>query len=320
MPIKRVSVVPILSVLFALPASQAFASGQNNCSVAEIVLNAQEIIAEVDGFNHQTRAQERAYSHLQSALRPFTGSRPAPDLDNPEDVELTDTAQMIIDAASTGQHNRGKLCRATQMTNRALSWLEDNQTSTQNPPVPTYAVGDVGPRGGIVISTSNGGISGFEVAIEDAVVMSGASVGQPTVDWGCANTDVMEITNIATGFTVTDIGSQGDANGESNTDAIVINCDSSLNFTSGMTAADVASNFSGWSDGMGGGSLPNLEELFLIHEYDQEFGVLELTLGGYWSSSEVDATMAWTIRPESGPFVAPFSKSQTFAVRAISYF
>ena len=187
---------------------------------------------------------------------------------------------------------------------------------------PVYVVGGEGPRGGIVIETFNGGTSGWEVALTDAMLAS----GQMTYDWGCLGIDVAGIVNIDpasidTNTLPADLESTGDANGEANTDEILDNC-TTAGPTFTTTAALGAANYDEWSDMMGGGSLPNLLELYMIYEYDlSNGGVLGLTGERYWSSSEADADMSWLVNVDTGTII-PSTRTKTSLnkVRAISYF
>jgi len=185
--------------------------------------------------------------------------------------------------------------------------------------VVTYAVGDVGPRGGIVMAVNAAGTSGWEVALSDAVLPS----GQATFDWGCSGEDIPGIVNIAStgpgSASPAEVATDNDDGGNLNSLEILLSCNSLYGFTT--TAASGAANETVWPDGSIGGSLPNRRELYTIYLYQ----LSNSNLGGfsaarYWSSSETDADSAWTINFTGGDDIFSRDKSTTEAVRAISYF
>lgn len=185
-----------------------------------------------------------------------------------------------------------------------LSIPDAPQCDVVMPPVVTYMIGDIGPRGGIVIDVNADGTSGYEVAPTDVVLPS----GQSKFDWGCSGTVLFN--------GATDLG-----NGEVNTDAILAEtCNTSaFNFTT-TAATAVAANYV-WPDLMNGGSLPNLAEMQAIYAYDLatgSVGLFSIDNTSYWTSSEVDANSASSLRIDT--LVGPRSKGSLLQVRAISYF
>lgn len=176
-----------------------------------------------------------------------------------------------------------------------------NQTDTPTPPEfltgQTFNLGGVGPSGGIVYFLEGGGSvgnSGIEAAPNDAAIEG----VQERFGWGCdggnefvAPIDLSSVENLS-GSTLFDSNS-----GSFNSAQIISgNCTPS---NGGVSAAQAAVDVI-WPDGTTGGFLPNREELLWLRDFvlGNSGGVLSDSLlpGRYWSSSEVDATSAWTVR------------------------
>jgi hypothetical protein len=127
----------------------------------------------------------------------------------------------------------------------------------------SYAIGDVGPAGGIVFHVTDGGLHGLEAA----------TVDQASIQWGCYLTAIW-------GASGTVVGT-----GEQNTADIIAGCP-------GTTAASVAAAYGpGWY-------LPSMEELTLLlaQRIRGSLGVV----GGwnftyYWSSSQFSHTRAFLV-------------------------
>jgi hypothetical protein len=160
-----------------------------------------------------------------------------------------------------------------------------------------YAIGDIGPAGGIVFDVTPDGLNGLEAAPVDQV---------PT-PWNCDGTNVEGVENIEF------VEAVDPNSGAANTPLIAVQCPGDATNAAVLAAVYV------WPNGQTGGFLPNKEELDLL--YDQK--VAEV-VGGfvsdfYWSSSESSAFSAWLQVFDSGNQVNP-SKFNSNGVRAVRAF
>ena len=157
----------------------------------------------------------------------------------------------------------------------------------------SYAIGDIGPAGGIVFYISNGGVNGLEAALTD--------LSAPTsYEWGCRTT--------ATGAVATDIGS-----GAANTDTIVAsNCTPETPGNPIAANAAAAFSFGGKTDWF----LPSKDELSELY---LQRGMVGIASGLYWSSSEDGTGNAWDLDFATG-IPSSDGKQNTLKVRAIRAF
>ena len=162
-------------------------------------------------------------------------------------------------------------------------------------PAPTvYAIGDIGPAGGIVFHVTNGGLNGLEAA----------PVDQGTAPWNCLGTDIAGVDNLAHG------GILDPNSGAVNTPLVAVAC--------GGAAAAAAVYV--WPNGQADGFLPNKEELNLLYA-QRNIGSF---VGGfasinYWSSSESSSNRAWDQYFDDGTTVDD-SKDIPIGVRAVRAF
>jgi hypothetical protein len=170
----------------------------------------------------------------------------------------------------------------------ATNCLPDNTT--------TYHIGDTGQAGGIVFYVTDAGLHGLEAA----------PIDQSTSEWGCEGSSIS--------------GAQGTAigTGAANTTVIVAGCNVA------NTAAKVADAYAlnGYNDWF----LPSKDELNQMYWFIGPLAGTPLTnVGGfnvsytYWSSSEIDATLAWTQRFVNGLLVNDYKYTRK-PVRAIRAF
>ena len=150
---------------------------------------------------------------------------------------------------------------AAGLPNATLKFCNHKPTwTTSGCPPKVYTIGDTGPAGGKVFYLSDAtGLHGLEAA----------PVDQSTVKWGCYRTFV--------GGTESAVGT-----GNANTAAIKAKCGAG-------TAAQVAANYSlnGFTDWY----LPSKDELNLL--YAQKARVGGFANSFYWSSTGIDASLAW---------------------------
>ncbi|NNF66529.1 MAG: DUF1566 domain-containing protein, partial [Gammaproteobacteria bacterium] len=179
------------------------------------------------------------------------------------------------------------------------------------PPPPTFAVGDVGPGGGLVffIEPGSDGTAGLEAAPTDLVNPLNMGGGMP---WGCFNT-VTAATNEGIGF------------GASNTAIIVADACS----TTGEEAAEVAIAYvspnllEDWF-------LPSIDELNEMHsKIGQGCNVPAdcsvsnpggFTNNFYWSSTEITSQIAWVYNFNDGIMTQLSKNNNAIPVRAIRAF
>jgi len=152
---------------------------------------------------------------------------------------------------------------------------------------PTYAVGDLGPAGGIVFYVTGGGLHGLEAAPED----------QGVVQWGCMGTAI-------TGADGTTIGT-----GAQNTANILAGC-SEAGIAAALADAYMLNGFTDWF-------LPSKDEL-------NELILNQAVVGGfasinYLSSSEFNDDRAW-LQFLAGGVQALILKNFATGVRAIRAF
>ncbi|MBT8131400.1 MAG: DUF1566 domain-containing protein [Gammaproteobacteria bacterium] len=177
------------------------------------------------------------------------------------------------------------------------------------PPTPTYAVGEMGPGGGLVFyldpanvdSMTGRGTVGLEAAPGDLVDPNDSD---DLMQWGCVGTDTL-----ATGVAI--------GTGAANTDLIVMNACS----TAGNEAAEVANAYS--NNGLTDWFLPSKDELNEMYiqigqggDGANEGGFADVV---YWSSSEINGDQAWRqffpIGNQNGD-----SKNSNVRVRAVRVF
>jgi hypothetical protein len=140
-------------------------------------------------------------------------------------------------------------------------------------PAPTeYAIGDIGPAGGIVFDVTPDGLHGLEAAPVDQA---------PVAPWNCVGTNIEGVANLGS------VEAVDPNSGAANTPLIAAQCPGPATNAAVLAAVYV------WPNGQTGGFLPNKEELDLL--YDQKVAGI---VGGfdsldYWSSSESGSTNAW---------------------------
>jgi hypothetical protein len=139
--------------------------------------------------------------------------------------------------------------------------------------------------GGIVFYIDSTGLNGLVCAAAD----------QGVTVWGCQGTSIPTVTALGTGAT--------------NTAAIVASC-GDANIAAKICDNLVLNSYSDWF-------LPSKDELSLISTNLQAQGLGSFG-NYYWSSSQSDATYAWTLN--NGSMVNYYSKSNGFQVRAVRAF
>ena len=211
------------------------------------------------------------------------------------------------------------LCTATGLTNAttyyfkvaAINSVGTGAYSTASSSItPVYALGGTGPGGGLIFLIS-GGLT-YEMAPK---TWSGASE-DPTMDW-CNNTSL----------SVTGAGDTAVGTGSANTTAIDTACTSGA----GQSAADYSAN------GLSDWSLPSKDELNAMCNYSRNpvtpstgtctggqngpfsSGTYGFAGVDYWSSSQVDASLAWFQRFGDGGQIGGF-KFGTARVRPVRSF
>jgi hypothetical protein len=151
-----------------------------------------------------------------------------------------------------------------------------------------YTIGDAGPSGGIVFYITDGGLHGLEAA----------PVDQVSAEWGCYGTPISGANGTAVGT------------GEQNTADIVEFCDET-------TAASVASAYGpGWY-------LPSKDELNLLYVQKDDGVVGGFAGNAYWSSSQANASKAWSQNIVNGyidGYQYEYYKFNTLRVRAVRAF
>ena len=159
----------------------------------------------------------------------------------------------------------------------------------------TYAIGETGPAGGIVIYTTNGGLNGLEAAPVDQ-----AFPFNPGAAWGCNDSLVLGADGIAVGT------------GAQNTADILAGCPDR------PIAASVAAEYAGPNqDSLGEWFLPSRNELNEIHMNQAVVG--GLSSYGYWSSSKYNDDVAWAQVFGDG-FQGGANKDYKLGVRAVRAF
>ncbi len=153
----------------------------------------------------------------------------------------------------------------------------------------SYAIGETGPAGGIVFYVTDDGTHGLESAPSD----------QGYTGWGCSGTDLAGAEGVAIGT------------GAQNTLDIIAACQ-----IEGIPAY-IADNFS--LNGFDDWFLPSRDELNLLYANLHIAGLGEFTWNSYWSSSEIDADLAWAQFFASGAQAAA-NKIINRGVRAIRAF
>jgi hypothetical protein len=160
-----------------------------------------------------------------------------------------------------------------------------------------YTIGDPGPAGGIVFHVTNGGLNGLEAALVD----------QGTAPWNCYDKDVTSVVNLATS------GDLDPNSGAVNTPLIAVQCPGTATNAAVLAAVYV------WPNGQTDGFLPNKEELDLLYDQKVADVVGGFADGGYWSSSQASANLAWVQFFVSGD-QPEFPKTDTYGVRAVRAF
>jgi hypothetical protein len=155
-----------------------------------------------------------------------------------------------------------------------------------------YAIGDNGPAGGIVFYITDGGLHGLEAA----------PAHQNSDTWDCWGTSVPGASGTAVGT------------GKQNTSAIL-----AVGCTGGRSAAVIVTQYllNGYDDWF----LPSKYEMVLLGEQRDVIG--DIVKGTYWTSSNVDGNMVWTVGVPGGPydpFPSHMEKRQSHHIRAIREF
>jgi hypothetical protein len=202
---------------------------------------------------------------------------------------------------------RDSLAALRNDLNAAVTKLQDQQdqitalqTQVDSLTPDGYAIGDIGPAGGIVfyITDVRGGfgVHGLEAAPND----------QGRARWGCFD-DYNNYQSIE-GADGTAIGT-----GAQNTADILAGCNEV------GIAAQLATEYV-WPNGQTDGHLPSYEELNAL--YEQRFMVGGVAGGSYWSSSE--GSHGWFARGQLFTFSYygqdDHTKDQTLIVRAVRAF
>ncbi len=178
---------------------------------------------------------------------------------------------------------------------RAYAVTENNISAYGNEvSFTTLSVGQAGPGGGIVFfnkGNSTGGWQYLETAISDQ------STG---CEWGCLGTSIP-----GTQFTV--------GSGESNTSLIVAGCNEA------SFAAQICDNLS-----LGGQTdwfLPSRDEFYLMYRnlHLNNQGNFNSS-AGYWSSTEVDASLAWYFYFSNGNASSSYKSPIAIISPNISYY
>lgn len=181
----------------------------------------------------------------------------------------------------------GAACSITECIAPGKATLTCGATAVTVPCLFLYAIGDVGPAGGIVFHTKNGGLNGLEAAPVDQASSPGGCVGTslPGADGTAVGTGAQNTTDMLAGCA--DVG----------------------------TAAAIADAYrlNGFDDWF----LPSQGELSLL--YDQRTVVGGFANGNYWSSSEYDANFAWIQDFSNGVQFIDYEGS-ALSVRAVRAF
>lgn len=136
-----------------------------------------------------------------------------------------------------------------------------------------YAVGDVGPAGGLIFYDEGSTSDGFRyLEAAPAGWHAGTKTDDLSAAWGCNDVDIAGTSDV--------IGS-----GRSNTEAILDQCPEA------GTAARLSSDaeFSGYADWF----LPSRAELQLMYENLHENGAGDFAERTYWSSTANTENSAW---------------------------
>jgi hypothetical protein len=148
-------------------------------------------------------------------------------------------------------------------TESVLKLCAGSTTPQWEPCLELYAIGDVGPAGGIVFHITDGGLHGLEAAPED----------QAAAEWGCRWA-------VLPGADGTAIGT-----GAQNTTDILARC------LQENIAAQIADDYvlNGYDDWF----LPSKDELNLIYENMYLTGLSDFSGTHYWSSTEIDTYLVY---------------------------
>jgi len=151
-----------------------------------------------------------------------------------------------------------------------------------------YAIGEVGPAGGVVFHVTQGGVHGLEAAPVDQ--SSGAA-------WGCYD--------VETGAVGLSVGA-----GVKNTAVIMADSCSAFGIAAEVADSYILNGFSDWF-------LPSIGELDLL--FQQKSIVGGFASESYWSSTESSRYDGWYKNFISGN-QGPSIKNEAFGVRAIRAF
>ena len=186
---------------------------------------------------------------------------------------------------------------------RSITWARTPASSSSAPAssspggrARSYALGDVGPGGGLVFLISGG------LTYEMAPKTWSGGASDPTIAW-CNVTG----TNIA--------GATSNSDGSTNTTAMQAAC------TSGAAVSARAYAGGGQSDWF----LPSRDELNAMYNYKGSivdtatYGFVGDVSAAYWTSTQYDATNAWTRALSNGSEYV-FSKGSTKYVRPVRAF
>ncbi len=191
-------------------------------------------------------------------------------VDGIETVSTTGSVQLGNDTAECTSANEGTL-RFNRVTKKFECCDGTAWGSLSLDTIPTYAIGDTGPAGGIVFYITNGGRSGLEAAPVD---QSSSTL------WGCEGSKI--------GALGTGVGT-----GAQNTADILAGC-RTLGIAARKAANCIIGGYDDWF-------LPSREELNLL--YQQKDVVGGFTGTSYWSSTETNPSDATVIHFDVGNIV-----------------
>jgi len=164
--------------------------------------------------------------------------------------------------------------------------------------IPLYTLRETGPAGGLIFYVKEGGYSDGWMYLEVAPV----STEWWSIQWGSFGNDI--------GGTLTDIGA-----GQSNTTTIVtwLNSHSETGRAAQLCNELIVDDYNDWF-------LPSKDELNLMYENLEAYGIGVFVEGGYWSSTEFTAVhLAWAQFFGGGNQATNF-KNGALHVRAVRAF
>ena len=282
----------VIAAFIGLLSGPATAAVPHTCASGDIIKSS-EMNANFDALDARITALENALAaHIADTANPHAVTAAQVGLGNVENIRVrfTATTKPTFNDDSSNNYSVGAIWVNTT-TKQAYVLVDDTVGAAVWKDIArTYSIGDTGPAGGKVFYVYDSGKHGLEAAPVDQDAGTGAL-------WGCSGTDIPGATGTAIGT------------GAQNTAAILAGCAE----TGAAAKLADAYTLNGYTDWF----LPSKDELNLLYCQKGVVGGFASSL--YWSSSQLDSSLAWSQNFNDGAQYSSL-KASAARVRAVRAF